>query len=60
MREARYATAVMYKNIATGQLQVPVSLRQTATVDMHWQAKTKNTISDSAELNVKVRLASFA
>ena len=37
----------MYANMKTGQRQVLVSRRTTASVLMHWQESAKKTISDS-------------
>jgi len=43
----------MYATMNSGQRQEFVSRLTTATVDMHWQASTKNTINDNATKGVQ-------
>ena len=43
-KEATQASAFIMTTMKIGQLHELVSRRTTATVDMHWQASTKNTI----------------
>jgi hypothetical protein len=42
----------MLTNISSGQRHERVSRRTTASVDMHWHAYTKNTISASPDSGV--------
>ena len=48
----------MYVNMKIGQRHEFVSRFTTASVDMHWQANTKNTMSESAESHVKAGVPS--
>src|SRR5215212_12043959 len=44
---AVYASTVWYPNMKSGHFHEPDSRRTTANVLIHWQASTKNTISDT-------------